>query len=112
MSLTEKTCIPCQGNLPALSKAEAEALLQQTPKWTLLANPLRLRRAISFDNFAEALDFVNKLGALAEIEQHHPDIQFGWGYCEVVFYTHKINGLHENDFILAAKTDQLIHSLG
>ena len=107
MSLTQKTCVPCQGGIPPLKKAEAEALMGQVPGWALSDAADRLSRHFTFDDFAASLDFVNKVGALAEEEQHHPDIAFGWGYAEITFYTHKISGLHENDFIMAAKVNAL-----
>lgn len=108
MTLTQKTCVPCQGGIPPLSKAEATAFMDQVPGWTLADTGDRLDRHFTFDDFASALDFVNRLGALAEEEGHHPDISFGWGYADVTFFTHKINGLHENDFIMAAKTSSLV----
>lgn len=105
--LDKKTCVPCQGGIPPLTPEEADKLLAEAPKWKLLENSTRLQRNYAFDNFVDALAFVNKVGDLAEAEGHHPDITFGWGYCTIVFYTHKINGLHENDFIMAAKTNNL-----
>ena len=105
--LTGKVCTPCQGGIPPLGKAEAEALGRQTPKWELTDEATWIRRAFAFNDFKEALDFVNKVGDLAEGEGHHPDISFGWGYADVSLQTHKIKGLHENDFILAAKIDRL-----
>ncbi len=107
-TLLTKSCVPCQGGIPPLTREEAEQLLLQIPNWTLLEEATRLQRQFTFQDFAEAWAFVNKLGELAEREGHHPDIHFGWGYATVVFYTHKINGLHENDFVMAAKTDALL----
>lgn len=107
MSLTAKTCVPCRGGVAPLTRAECESLLEQTSGWALDADTTRIERKFSFPDFAASLDFVNKVGALAEAEDHHPDICFGWGYCTVVFYTHKIKGLHENDFIMAAKVNAL-----
>lgn len=103
--LSGKTCTPCQGGVDPLTPAQAESFRKQTPKWELTDNGTWIRRSFNFGNFAEALDFVNKVGELAEAEGHHPDISFGWGYAEVSLQTHKIKGLHENDFILAAKID-------
>lgn len=108
MELTAKTCVPCRGGIPPLTEAEAKGLLKEAPGWKLDGSATRIERRFEFANFAEALGFVNKLGALAEAEGHHPDIAFGWGYATVVFYTHKIKGLHENDFIMAAKANALI----
>jgi 4a-hydroxytetrahydrobiopterin dehydratase len=107
MSLTQKTCTPCQGGIPPLTLGEAEALLSQARGWRLLENGTRLERRFAFQTFVAALAFVNRVGDLAEAEGHHPDITFGWGYASVLFYTHKIGGLHENDFIMAAKVNEL-----
>lgn len=107
MSLTAKTCVPCQGGIPPLTPADAQKMLSQVPGWELKDNSTKLERAFKFKNFADSLGFVNKVGALSEEEDHHPDITFGWGYAAVVFYTHKIKGLHENDFIMAAKVNAL-----
>ncbi|MEE2760358.1 MAG: 4a-hydroxytetrahydrobiopterin dehydratase [Pseudomonadota bacterium] len=105
--LTTKVCVPCQGGIPPLSGVEAEGLLAQTPGWELTESARRVERKFTFDNFAQTLEFVNRVSELAEIEGHHPDIAFGWGYCNITLYTHKIGGLHENDFILAAKINGL-----
>jgi 4a-hydroxytetrahydrobiopterin dehydratase len=105
--LTAKVCVPCRGGVPPLSRAEAEPYLGQIPDWRLSEDASRIARAFSFRNFAEALDFVNRVGALAEDEGHHPDIAFGWGHARITLFTHKIKGLHQNDFIMAAKTDAL-----
>lgn len=108
MSLAAKTCTPCRGGIPALTRAEAEAYLPQAPGWNLIDNATKIERAFKFNNFVLAMDFAQKVGHLAEQEGHHPEITFGWGYCKVLLYTHKINGLHENDFIIAAKVNQLV----
>ena len=105
--LTAKTCTPCRGGIPPLSETEAARLGGGTPGWELREGAHHLYQRFEFANFVDSLAFVNKLGALAEAEGHHPDIEFGWGYAAITIYTHKINGLHENDFILAAKIDQL-----
>jgi 4a-hydroxytetrahydrobiopterin dehydratase len=107
MKLSEKSCVPCQGGSPPLNLEEAQKRLAQTPDWNLLHEGTRLERRFAFKNFLAALDFVNRVGAIAEREGHHPDICFGWGYATVVYYTHKIGGLHENDFVMAAKTSEL-----
>ncbi len=106
--LTDKSCVPCKGGVQALDAEEAKHYLDETPNWALDGSASRIERRFAFGDFVEALDFVNRLGALAENEGHHPDISFGWGYCNVVLYTHKIKGLHENDFIMAAKIDCLV----
>jgi 4a-hydroxytetrahydrobiopterin dehydratase len=106
-SLTGKVCTPCLGGTPPLSPTEAQDFQQQTPKWDLTDSATWIRRSFGFDNFVGALDFVNKVGALAEDEGHHPDFALGWGYVDISLQTHKIRGLHENDFILAAKIDAI-----
>ena len=106
-SLAGKTCTPCRGGIPPLTRDEAEAHLRQTPDWQLLDDAHRIERTFKFKDFAEAFAFVTKAADLAEAEGHHPDITFGWGYATVSLYTHKIKGLHENDFIMAAKLDRI-----
>ena len=108
--LSAKTCVPCRGGIPPLTKAEAEGYLAQVPKWTLQDDGKRIERSFSFDNFQQALDFVVAVGRLAEAEGHHPDIGLGWGWARVSWYTHKIGGLHDNDFIMAAKINQLLET--
>ncbi len=105
MSLTGKTCLPCRGGIPPLRYEQAVPYLEEVPDWELTGD--RIERRFKFADFAASLEFVNRVGALAESEGHHPDISFGWGYADVVLYTHKIKGLHENDFIMAAKIDAL-----
>ena len=105
--LADKTCIPCRGGTPLLEPAAAQKLLAETPSWTLVDNAHRIERKFTFPNFLKALDFVNKVGELAEAEGHHPDIHFGWGYATISLHTHKIKGLHENDFVMAAKINRL-----
>jgi 4a-hydroxytetrahydrobiopterin dehydratase len=105
--LTSKTCTPCRGGIPPLTKSEAQGYLTRAPEWNLVDDGLRIERRFRFKNFKEALDFVAKVGRLSETEGHHPDIGFGWGRATVSWQTKKIKGLHENDFIMAAKTDQL-----
>ena len=105
--LAQKSCVACKGGVPPLSRAEAEKLRAQTPEWKLSGDATKIERAFKFKNFREALAFVNRAGEIAEDEQHHPDISFGWGYATVVLQTHKIKGLHENDFIVAAKIDRI-----
>lgn len=106
MGLSEKSCVPCRGGVPPLSQKEAQSFLAQTPGWSLANEGQRLERRFEFKNFKAALEFVNRVGEVAEQEGHHPDICFGWGYANVVFYTHKIGGLHENDFVMAAKVNE------
>jgi 4a-hydroxytetrahydrobiopterin dehydratase len=111
MELAAKKCIPCRGGVPPLSRAEAERLLSEVPGWTLGEDGTHIERTFRFKDFAAALAFVERVAELAEAEDHHPDITFGWGYARVVFQTHKIKGLHENDFIMAAKVNDLARGL-
>ncbi|HJV29345.1 MAG TPA: 4a-hydroxytetrahydrobiopterin dehydratase [Gaiellaceae bacterium] len=107
--LTEERCVACRRDAPTVSDAEIAALLPQIPDWELLEldGVKRLRRVFSFDDFAQALDFTRTVGALAEEEGHHPALLTEWGRTTVSWWTHKIKGLHRNDFIMAAKTDVL-----
>lgn len=105
--LLSRTCVPCRGGIPPLTMAEAEGYREQVPDWALVDDGRRLERSFTFKNFKEALDFILRVGNLAEAEGHHPDIGFGWGWARVSWQTKKIKGLHENDFIMAAKTDRL-----
>ncbi len=104
--LASKTCVPCKGGTPPLKGEELDDLWRQIPGWEVVEEH-HLRRRFRFKNFREALDFVNRVGELAEEQGHHPDVRFGWGYAEVTVYTHKIDGLTESDFILAAKISEL-----
>ena len=109
--LVQKTCTPCRGGIPPLSREQAAEYLSQVPSWELADEATRLHRTFKVKNFAEALAFVQRVGNLAETEGHHPDIAFGWGYATISLRTKKIKGLHENDFIMAAKIDR-IHAAG
>ncbi|MBE0537036.1 MAG: 4a-hydroxytetrahydrobiopterin dehydratase [Phycisphaerae bacterium] len=105
--LAENQCIPCKGGIGPLKPSEIEPLKAQLhPDWHIV-DGRHLERKFKFKDFKAALEFANKVGAIAEEQQHHPDIQVGWGKVVVTLCTHKIKGLHENDFILAAKVDQL-----
>jgi len=111
MELVEISCAPCRGGVPPLTAEKANAFLRETPGWILSDGATRIQREVRFRNFASALEFVNRVGAVAEGEGHHPDIEFGWGYCHVTFQTHKVRGLHENGFIMAAKVNALPEEL-
>ncbi len=104
--LAGKTCVPCRGDVPPLKGEELEELSRQVPGWEVV-DEHHLRRVFHFKNFREALDFVNRVGELAEEQAHHPDIELGWGRVGVTIFTHKIDGLTESDFILAAKVEKL-----
>jgi 4a-hydroxytetrahydrobiopterin dehydratase len=107
--LTQMKCSACRGDEPPLSEEELENYLPRVPEWELVEEDGvdKLQRTFKFKNFAEALDFTNEVGKAAEDEGHHPIITLTWGEATVTWYTHKIKGLHENDFIMAAKTDQI-----
>ncbi|MDP9381963.1 MAG: 4a-hydroxytetrahydrobiopterin dehydratase [Chloroflexota bacterium] len=104
--LSDKTCVPCTTDVPALKGPELARLHGQIPAWELVGEH-HLKRRFRFADFRRALDFVNRVGVLAEEQGHHPDIGFGWGWAEITIFTHNIDGLTENDFILAAKVDGL-----
>lgn len=105
--LAERSCVPCRGGVPPLSPAEAEVHRTQTPLWQFAEGGRRIERRFRTRTFADAFAFVGQVAALAEAEAHHPDIRFGWGYADLSLCTHVIDGLHANDFILAAKIDRL-----
>lgn len=104
--LAERQCVPCRGGVPPLKGDEIRILSAQLPEWQVV-NEHHLQRTFQFKNFAESLDFVNRVGKLAEQQGHHPDICFGWGKAEITIWTHKIDGLTESDFVLAAKIDKV-----
>jgi 4a-hydroxytetrahydrobiopterin dehydratase len=104
--LAERECIPCRGGVPPLKGAEIREFSQQLKEWQVI-DEHHLQKTYGFTDFRESLDFVNRVGALAEQQGHHPDICFGWGKAEVSIWTNKINGLTESDFVLAAKIDRL-----
>jgi 4a-hydroxytetrahydrobiopterin dehydratase len=108
--LADKTCTPCRGGVPPLTPKEAEGYLVQAPDWSLMDDATRIERRFRFRDFREASAFVARAAELAEAEGHHPDITFGWGYATVSLRTKKIKGLHENDFIMAAKLDRIADS--
>ncbi|MSO65754.1 MAG: 4a-hydroxytetrahydrobiopterin dehydratase [Alphaproteobacteria bacterium] len=107
MTLSDRVCRPCRRGTPPLAAAEARRLLDELPQWTLAADAKSIERTFAFKGFTPALVLVQRIGALAEEQGHHPDIAFGWGYARIVFTTHDIGGLHDNDFIMAAKVDRL-----
>ena len=104
--LSEKTCVPCRGGVPPLTPAEIAPLEAQLNAWTV-ANHHHLSKEFTFKNFRTALEFTNAVGAIAEEQGHHPDIYLAWGKVRVEIWTHKIDGLTESDFILAAKIDRI-----
>ena len=108
-TLVNEKCVACRRDAPRVPEEEIPALRQEIPDWDLVEEEgiPRLRRVFRFDNFADALAFTQRLGELAEAEAHHPAILTEWGRVTVSWWTHKIRGLHRNDFIMAAKTNQL-----
>lgn len=105
--LENKECVPCMGGVPPLQKEDAMKLLEQIDgNWSIIDNR-HIERSWVFEDFEGALEFVNSAGRVCENEGHHADFEFGWGRVKVIILTHKINGLTESDFILAAKLDHL-----
>jgi 4a-hydroxytetrahydrobiopterin dehydratase len=104
--LATKTCVPCRGGVPPLKGESLATLERQLAQWQVI-NEHHLTREFKFPDFRQALEFVNRVGAIAEEQGHHPDILLTWGRAEITIWTHKIDGLTESDFILAAKIDQL-----
>ncbi|MFQ5843718.1 MAG: 4a-hydroxytetrahydrobiopterin dehydratase [Planctomycetota bacterium] len=106
--LARRECVPCRGGVPALGAAEIETLLAQLAGgWEVIRNH-HLEKRFEFEDFRRALDFTNRVGELAEEQNHHPDIHLAWGKVRVTIWTHKIKGLHEADFVFAAKADALL----
>ena len=106
-NLTNKKCEPCSGNTPKLTMGEIKNKLSEINEWELNDNKEMIFKKLNFKNFKKALHFTNLVGELAEEEGHHPDISLGWGYCLIMIHTHAVKGLSINDFILAAKIDQI-----
>ena len=105
-NLADKNCVPCRGGVPPLQGKELEAFHRSVPNWTVTEEH-HIQREFSFPDFKQALDFVNRVGEIAENQGHHPDILLSWGKVEIILWTHKIDGLTESDFIMAAKIDRL-----
>ena len=108
--LASKKCVPCEGNIPPFNADEIHKYLKKVDGWDVKSNDDKnffLTKEFIFKNFSESQSFVNKVSDIAEQENHHPDIHFGWGYCKIKIFTHAIKGLAESDFILAAKIDKI-----
>ena len=108
--LSKKKCVACDGNIPPFDTSEIHKYLKKVDGWNVKSNEDKsfyLIKKFKFKNFKESQNFVNEISKISEDENHHPDISFGWGYCEVKIYTHAIRGLAESDFILAAKIDKI-----
>ena len=106
--LASKSCVPCRGGVAPLSPEEARGLSAAAPGWRLEENATRLTHRFEFQDFVEAMKFVNRVADVAEREGHHPDIAIHWNKVDLTLWTHKIGGLHENDFIVAAKVNRLL----
>ena len=108
--LFNKKCIPCEGGIPGFDITEIHKYLKMVDGWEVKPDESEiyyLIKEFKFKNFLESQNFVNKVAEIAEIEGHHPDIWIGWGYAKIKIFTHAIKGLHESDFILAAKIDRI-----
>ena len=108
--LINKKCVPCEGKALAFDISEIHKYQKKVDGWDVVknqANIYLLEKKFTFKNFLESLNFVNEVGKVSEQEGHHPDIWFGWGYAKIKIQTHAINGLHESDFVLAAKIDKI-----
>jgi len=105
-ALADKKCVPCRGGAPPLKDKELKKLHSSIPEWQVV-NEHHLHREFRFPDFKQALDFVNRVGSIAEQEGHHPDILLAWGKVGITLWTHTIDGLTESDFILAAKIDRV-----
>ena len=106
--LAKKKCIPCSGDIPALKDDEISELKKELKNWEIkktIDGYNCLNKNVKVDNFLESLNFINKVSEVAEEENHHPDLKFGWGYADITIFTHAIKGLTEGDFVLAAKID-------
>lgn len=110
--LTELKCVPCRGGEPLATEAEIAEYKKQIPEWEIieLDGVKRLKQVYKFKNFRQALEFTNKVGELAEEQGHHPALLTEWGKVTVTWWTHILKGLHQNDFVSAAKTDQLFEA--
>ena len=112
LDLAAKHCVPCEGGTKPMSRSEAEAYLASVAGWKLVdGEPLKIARAVKCKDFAEAMQFVNKLASVAEAEGHHPDFCVSWNRVKLELFTHSIGGLSENDFIMAAKLNEIAGSV-
>jgi 4a-hydroxytetrahydrobiopterin dehydratase len=108
--LADKKCIPCEGGIPSFNLEEIHKYLKKVDGWDVESvdeKDYYIIKNFKFNSFLDSQSFVNKVGEIAEQEGHHPDIWFGWGYAKIKIQTHAINGLHESDFVLAAKIDRI-----
>ena len=105
--LAQKTCEPCRGGIPPMEAPRAREMLEETPGWDLADDATRIRRRFEFESFPQAIEFVQDVADLAEEQGHHPDFEISGSKVDIVLWTHAIDGLHENDFIMAAKINEL-----
>jgi 4a-hydroxytetrahydrobiopterin dehydratase len=103
--LASQTCVPCRGGVPPLKGKDLQQILQRVPQWKAV-DEHHITRTFNFPDFKQALDFVNRVGEIAEQQGHHPDILLAWGKAGITLWTHKIDGLTQSDFIMAAKIDR------
>lgn len=108
LSLHDKDCVPCEGKVSPLPPDEAARMLAEVPGWTLSDDGTTIRRRFDFQGFLKAVEMANLAAWVGNSQRHHPDITFGFGYCEVAFTTHAAKGLTQNDFICAARLDRLV----
>ena len=110
--LIKKKCVPCEGGVVPFDISEIHKYQKKVDGWNIIKNSKNiffLEKIFNFKNFKDSQNFINKVGEISEQENHHPDINFGWGYAKINITTHAIEGLSENDFILAAKIDQILN---
>ena len=105
--LASKTCVPCRGGIPPMTPEEAGEMAARLPRWQLSADSRKIARLFEFPDFVGAMKFVNQVADLAEDQGHHPDFEIHWNRVTLTLFTHKIDGLHENDFVMAARIDEL-----
>ena len=108
--LSKKKCIPCSGEIPAFTEEQINEFKTKVENWNIMKNDkghFYLSKDFKFKNFETSSNFINKVSQIAEDENHHPDLKFGWGYANIIIMTHAINGLAESDFVLAAKIDEI-----
>ena len=109
--LLKKKCVPCEGGAIPFDISEIHKYLKKIDGWNVKKDKSEsyfIEKEFKFKNFLESQNFINKVGEIAEQEGHHPDIWFGWGYAKIKIFTHSIKGLHESDFVLAAKVDKIV----
>jgi 4a-hydroxytetrahydrobiopterin dehydratase len=111
--LINQKCVPCESDIPPMTEDEIKEVQKEVPEWQVVAvqGVQHLKRTFKFGNFADALDFTNAVGEAAEQEGHHPVIELTWGRVTIEWWTHNIEGLHQNDFIMAAKTSDIYQSM-